>query len=44
MFSSQFWGLFKNIYFVEDLPTADSETPVQGLSLIKLQAWRTEGL
>ena len=36
--------LFKNIYFVEDLDTAGSETAVGGLSSIKLQAWGPEGL
>ena len=44
VFSCEFCELFKNTYFVEDLWTAGSETPVRGLSLIKLRAWRPEGL
>ena len=38
VFSCEFCELFKNTYFVEDLWTAGSETPVRGLSLIKLRA------
>ena len=39
VFSREYCELFKNTYFVEDLQTAGSETPVRGLSLIKLKAW-----
>ena len=37
MFSCEYRELIKNTYFVEDLQTVRSETPVQG-SLFKLQA------
>ena len=42
VFSCEFCELFRNTYFVKDLQTASSETPVRGLSLIKLQARRPE--
>ena len=39
MFWCKFWELFKNTYFEEHLRTTGSETPVRGLSLIKMQVW-----
>ena len=42
MFSREFCELFKNTYFVEDLRTAGSETPVRGSLFNKvasLTAW-----
>ena len=44
VFSCVFCALFKNTYFVEDLWTTRSETPVRGLSLIKLQTSQPEGI
>ena len=44
MFSSEFCELFKNTYFVEGVETAGCEIPTRYLFLIKLQAWRPEGI
>ena len=44
MFSCEFVKLFKNTYFVDDLQTADSQTPVRESLFNNVARWRPESL